>query len=160
MSPESVITQDMRDAIGVESEPATHVVEIGAIKTFAEAIGDSNPIYSDARAALKTRYAGLIAPPTFLRSLTPGPPKVAFRAPYPDLLDGGSEWEYLGPPVRPGDRITVTSRIVDLRERTGRLGAMLFKVLETRYADQTGAAVALERNTIIHYQSSKEEAPP
>ncbi len=73
MSQRSVITQDMRDAIGVDSEPATHVVEIGAIKKFAEAIGDSNPIYSDERAALKTRYAGLIAPPTFLRSLHPAP---------------------------------------------------------------------------------------
>ena len=85
---------------------------------------------------------------------------MAVRVPYPDLLDAGSEWEYLGPPVRPGDKITVTSRIVDLRERPGRLGAMLFTVLETRYADQTGAVVARERATIIHYQSSKEEAPP
>ena len=46
MSPESVITQDMRDAIGVDSEPETHTVEMGAVRRFAEAIGDSNPIYS------------------------------------------------------------------------------------------------------------------
>ena len=160
MSSESVITQEMRDAIGVDSEPATHTVESGAIRAFAEAIGDPNPIYTDELAALETPYAGTIAPPTFLRSLTPTPPRLPFQVPYPDLLDGGSEWEYVGPPVRPGDRITVTTRVVDLRERTGRLGAMLFTVLEKRFADQTGAVVALERNTLIHYRASEKDAPP
>ena len=147
----------MRDSIGVDYEPVTHTVELGAIRVFAEAIGDPNPIYTNQLVALETRHAGIEAPPTFLRSLTPTPPRLPFRVPYRGLLDGGSEWEYIGPPVRPGDRITVTTRIADLRERTGQLGAMLFTVLETRFEDQAGAVVALERNTIIHYRSSEQE---
>ena len=47
MTEESVITQQMRDAVGVESEPITHDVERGAIIKFAQAIGDTNPLYND-----------------------------------------------------------------------------------------------------------------
>ena len=151
MSKDSVITDEMRTAVGVESEPATHEVEKGAIRRFAEAIGDPNPLYRDEEAASATRYGGIIAPPTFLRSLEPGPPRAEFRAPYPELLDGGSEWEYFQA-VRAGDHITVTSQIVDLKERSGRLGSMILATSETRYVNQSGALVATQRSTIVHYR--------
>ena len=151
MSQDSVITQEMRDAIGVDSEPATHLVEAGAIIKFAQAIGDPNPNFNDEERARRSRYGGLIAPPTFLRSMQPGPPKVLVQSPYPANLDGGSEWEYFEP-VRPGDRITVTNRVVDLSERRGRLGGMLFIIRETRYVNQFGQLVATQRGTGISYQ--------
>ena len=121
MTQESAITPEMKAAIDVESEPLTHDVEKGAIIKFAEAIGDTNPIFNDEVAARKSRYGGMVAPPTFLRSINPGPLKVEFRSPYTANLDGGSEWEYFEP-IRPGDRITVTTKIADLYERAGRLG--------------------------------------
>ena len=151
MTQESVITQEMRDAIGVESEPASYDVERGAIIKFAQAIGDANPIFNDEEAARKTRHGGLVAPPTFLRSMSAGPAKVQVKSPYPAALDGGSEWEYFEP-VRPGDRITVTIRIADMFERPGRLGNMLFTVRETRYVNQFGKVAALQRSTGISYQ--------
>ena len=40
----TVITKELKDAIGVESEPVTKEIEKGAIIKFAEAIGDTNPI--------------------------------------------------------------------------------------------------------------------
>ena len=148
---ESVITQEMRDAIGVESEPATHLVEAGAILKFALAIGDPNPVFNDEEAARRSRYGGLIAPPTFLRSMGPGPLKAQVRSPYPANLDGGSEWEYFEP-VRSGDRITVTVKVVDISERQGRLGNMVFTTRETRYVNQIGRLVATQRGTGISYQ--------
>ena len=150
MTQESVVTQEMRDAVGVESEPVTHEIEKGAIIKFAQAIGDPNPIFSDDDAARKTRYGGLIAPPTFLRSLGTAPLKIPVRSPYSALLDGGSEWEYFEP-VRPGDTITLTTKIVDIRERQGRLGNMLFIVSETRYANQSGKLAARQKITSISY---------
>jgi len=108
MTQESVITDEMRAAINVESEPLVNDVEAGAIKKFARAIGDTNPLFNDDEAARKSRYGGLIAPPTFLRSMNSGPSNVSVQSPYPANLDGGSEWEYFEP-VRPGDRITVTT---------------------------------------------------
>ena len=151
MVQQSVVTQEMRDAIGVESEPVAHEVEKGAIIKFAQAIGDDNPLFTDEQAARKTRYGGLIAPPTFLRSMRSGPAKVEVRSPYGAALDGGSDWEYFEP-VRAGDRITVTTKIADIFERQGRLGNMLFIIRETKYVNQFGQMVALQRGTGISYQ--------
>ena len=52
---ESVITQEMKDAIGVESDPVVYQIEKGAILRFAEAIGDTNPIFNDDNEASKTK---------------------------------------------------------------------------------------------------------
>ena len=144
----------MRATIDVESEPLTHDVEKGAIIKFAEAIGDTNPIFNDEVAARQSKYGGMIAPPTFLRSMSSGPLKVDVRNPYSANLDGGSEWEYFEP-VRPGDRITVTTKIANIYERAGRLGNMLFMVRETNYVNQFGNTVATQRTTGISYQPSE-----
>ncbi len=156
MTQESAITPEMKAAIGIESDPVTHDVEKGAIIKFAEAIGDTNPIFNDEVAARKSRYGGMVAPPTFLRSMSAGPLKVDFKSPYSANLDGGSEWEYFEP-IRPGDRITVTTMIADLYERAGRLGNMLFLVRETKYVNQFGNAVAKQRTTGISYQPPEDE---
>ncbi len=148
---DSIITPEMRGAIGVESVPVTQEIEKGAIIRFAQAIGDPNPLFTDEAAARRSRYGGIIAPPTFLRSIIAGPPTVEFDIPYSANLDGGSEWEYFEP-VRPGDRITHTVRITDVFERQGRLGNMLFVIREGRYVNQFGTLAALERNTGINYE--------
>ncbi|HAL47340.1 MAG TPA: MaoC family dehydratase [Dehalococcoidia bacterium] len=146
----------MRAAINVESEPYTNAVEQGAIEKFARAIGDTNPLFSDEAAARKSRYGGIIGPPTFFRSLRSGPSKVDVQSPYPANLDGGSEWEYFEP-VRPGDRITVTTYLANAFERAGRLGNMLFMVRETKYVNQFDTVVALQRSTGISYQPPEGE---
>jgi acyl dehydratase len=151
MPGESVITQQMRDAVGVESEPVTYDVEKGAIVKFAQAIGDDNPLFNDERAARATRYGGLIAPPTFLRSMGSGRDRTTVESPYSARLDGGSEWEYFEP-VRPGDRITVTSSVSEIFEREGRLGNMVFIVRETKYVNQFGQLAAVQRSTGISYE--------
>ena len=153
MADESAITEEMRAAVGVESEPVTHEVERGAVIKFARAIGDSNPLFNDERAARSTRYGGLIAPPTFLRSMPA--PRAEVKSPYTAGLDGGSEWEYFHP-VRVGDRITVTNRISDMYERRGRLGRMLFIINEVKYVNQLGQTVALQRTTGIGYEPPEE----
>ena len=146
----SVITQSMRDAIGVESDPVINEIEKGAIVKFAQAIGDPNPIYNNEEIARNTKYGGLIAPPTFLRSMKVGAPKAEFKNPYTANVDGGSEWEYFEP-IRPGDLISVTTYIADIHERNGRLGNMLITVRETKYTNQFDKIVALQRTTGIAY---------
>ena len=140
----------MRDAIGVESDPVINEIEKGAIVKFAQAIGDTNPIYNNEEIARNTKYGGLIAPPTFLRSMKVGPPKAEFKNPYTANVDGGSEWEYFEP-IRPGDLISVTTYIADIHERNGRLGNMLITVRETKYTNQFDKIVALQRTTGIAY---------
>ena len=150
MAEEPLITDDLKNAVGVESEPLTHEVERGAVIRFAEAIDDPNFLYQDEVKARTSRYGGIIAPPTFLRSLPPAPPRAQVQSPLGRSLDGGSEWEFFEP-VRPGDRITVTNRLVDVAQRTGRLGPMIFMTRETRYVNQLGQLVAIQRSIGISY---------
>ena len=155
MTQESVITEAVRNAIGVESAPVTHTIELGAIQGFSRAIGDPNPVFNDEAAASSTRYGGVIAPPTFLRSIMGDPARARVDIPYTAVLDGGSDWEY-GEPVRPGDRITVTSKVENVYERQGRLGNMVFVITEFRYVNQSDNLAAIQRNTLIFYDPDRE----
>ena len=148
---QSLITDGMRRVIGTEAAPRTIEIEQGAIRQFAEAIGDANPRYQDEAAARGTRYGGIIAPPTFLRSIRIERPELPLKAPLERLLDAGSEWEYFHP-VRPGDRVTVVTRLVGLAERTSRvIGQMLMATYETVYTNQLDQVVATQRATFIRY---------
>ena len=150
-APTAFLTDEMRQqAIGVESLPTTVEVEKGAIIKFAQAIGDDNPVFNDEIAARNTRYGGLIAPPTFLRSVMVERPEYTFEMPYDRLLDGGSEWEYFEP-VRAGDRITAVSRITDMSERTGRMGLMVITTYVITYRNQFDQVVATQASTSIRY---------
>lgn len=147
----SRITQAMRDAIGVTSGPCTHEVEKGDVICYARATGETDPLFLDEVAARRTRYGGIVAPPTYLivmRPMLAGRLKLA--SPYPKSLDGGTRWRYLEP-IRPGDRITATARLAELYERDGRLGTMLFQVIEIEYSNQHGQRVVAQRDTHIRY---------
>ncbi len=147
----SFLTEEMRRAaIGLESEPKTIEVEKGAIIKFAEAIGDENPVYNDEVAGRASRFGGLIAPPTFLRSALSARPELPFDVPFDRLLDGGSEWEYFVP-VRPGDHITAVSRIEDISERNGSIGLMIISTIVVSYTNQFNQVVATQTSTSIRY---------
>ena len=147
----SFITEEQRQqAIGREGPPVTMEVEKGAIIKFAEAIGDDNPLFNDEAAARQTRHGGLIAPPTFLRSLRVGLPELPFEIPFDRRLDGGSDWEYFQP-VRPGDRIQAVARVIDLSERSGRIGLMIFMTAKITYQNQFDEIVATQTATSILY---------
>ncbi len=147
----SFLTEEMRQrAIGQESAPQTMEVEKGAIIKFAQAIGDDNPLYNDELAARESRFGGLIAPPTFLRSAVTARPELPFDVPFERVLDGGSDWEYFVP-VRPGDQITSVSRIEDMNERNGSIGLMLIFTIVVTYTNQFGQVVATQTSTSIRY---------
>ena len=146
-----LLTEEMRErAIGTESPPATTEVEKGAIVKFAQAIGDDNPLFNNEIEARKSPYGGLIAPPTFLRSIVEARPELPFELSLERLLDGGSDWEYFEP-VRAGDRITAVGKITDISERTGRLGLMVFMTVVITYRNQLDQVVATQTSTFIRY---------
>ena len=147
----TLLTEEMRQkAIGMEGEPSTIDIEMGHIQSFAAAVGDPNPLWNDEAQARKSRYGGVVAPPTFLRAIRVERPQPPLDQPLDRLLDGGSEWEYFEP-IRVGDRITAIARIVDVSERSGRMGTMIFVANEVRYANQFDELVATQRNTLIWY---------
>jgi len=146
-----LLTEEMRQqAIGLETPPVTAEIEKGAIIKFAQAIGDDNPFFNDEEAAAKGPHGALIAPPTFMRTLTAVRPELPFDLALERLLDGGSEWEYFVP-IKAGDTITAVGKIEDLSERTGRLGVMVFMTVMITYRNQRGEIAATQTNTSIRY---------
>lgn len=123
-------------------------VEASAIRQFAEAVGDPNPLYRDPEFARATRWGGIIAPPTFLCVLMPPLPVPAIDY-GTTLLNGGMAYESFLP-VRPGDVISGQARIGDVHVVQGRSIPMLIQQREYTYRNQTGATVALRRATAIH----------
>ena len=146
-----IVDEEAKKQIGTTGEVRVYDVERGAIRRFAEAIGDPNPLFNDEQQARKTPFGGMVAMPTFCRSLGSPIPNVKLNMPAQFRgLDAGSDWEYFVP-IRPGDRITVQSKLVDLRESEGRLGPMVFIVIETSYTNQFGELCVTQRSTSIRY---------
>ena len=146
----SLLTPDIASWVGREATFTAPEPYSGAeFRYFALAIGDENP-----------RWRAGEAPPTF----------VVESNQYLDdrdaLLRGGEVWQLVVPgaralrggheytfhrPVRAGDRITVTWRIVDVNEKTSSSGrSLLFVVSEAVYRDAAGEAVAENRETVVY----------
>lgn len=126
-----------RSIVGLRSEPAVYEVERGAIRRFAEAIGDPNPAY----------LRGEIAPPTFpttFRGALPGVELDPGR-----ILHGNEEYEYLRP-IRSGDVIQVVRHVADVFTKEGSLGTMTFLIFEAEGTDARGEIVYRSRSTIIY----------
>src|SRR5689334_22289720 len=74
-----IVDEEARRQIRTAGVARTYEVERGAIRRFAEAIGDSSPLFNDEAAARRTRFGGMIAPPTFCRSLGSPIPQVRLK---------------------------------------------------------------------------------
>lgn len=151
MQQASIITDEMKEQLGVEGTPTILEVEKGHIRMMAEALDDPNPLWQDEEYAKKTRYGGIIAPPALLCNARAGTGRgVQMKSPFLRALAGGDELEYYLP-VRPGDVITSVSKIAEYNEREGRRGKMLFTIIDTTYKNQRGEVVATSRSTSISY---------
>ena len=154
MTQDSIITDEMKKAVGVESEPSVYVIQQEPIRRWADSIGDPNPLYHDEEYAKSKGYRSIIAPPGFLGNyafpLEEGKLKASFESPFTQNLNGGNEYE-LYKPVQAGDVITATTKYSDIHEREGRLGKMLIVIRETIYKNQDGEVVAKARHTGISY---------
>ena len=163
---QSVITDEMRAAIGKEGEPWTVEVDKTSVRMFARAVGYSDPLYYDEEFAKSKGYRSLPAPPHYLgtpifnpRGSDPtfGAPRRGnrdFQTPYKRRLNGGTDVEYFskgpGDAICAGDVLQASSRIADMVERRGSIGPMLITTSETIYR-RNGDVVAIMRGTGIAY---------
>ncbi|MBI4220853.1 MAG: MaoC family dehydratase N-terminal domain-containing protein [Chloroflexi bacterium] len=155
----ALITEEMRTCLGQETAPVLYEIEKGAVRKFARAIDNPNPAYIDEAAGKASRYGGIVAPPTFLRSLIPGREPRPFPEPFKQVLDAGSAYRF-HEPLRAGDMVTVVSKLVDLFEKSGRFGPMMFKVREISYTNQHGRLAATQRTTLITYPTPPSPPAP
>ncbi|WP_346774003.1 MaoC family dehydratase N-terminal domain-containing protein [Brevibacillus sp. SYP-B805] len=134
--------------IGIESQPVKNEVEKGAIRKFAEAIGDPNPIYRDEAYAKTTRFGRIIAPPTFSRTFDYGEiPGLRFKR--EGLIHGEQHFEYRQP-IGAGDVLYCSTKLADAYEKEGKLGKMTFLVYEQKGMNESGETVFLARSIVIY----------
>ncbi len=154
-----MIPEELKQYIGKQYAPHVREVEKGAIRRYAEAIDDDNPIYCDEEYATKSSYGTIIAPPGFFgwaKKRADVAPKAiievweaTMKAGYGRLLDGGISYEF-NLPVREGDTLVASMKVKDIYEREGKSGTkMIFPVFETTYINQNGDIVAKACHTMI-----------
>jgi acyl dehydratase len=112
----------------------TDPVEVKAdrIKTFCETLGETNPIYVD----------GKVAPPAYAVTFRNGR---HFFQHVPRFgragFDAGKDVDFIHP-IHAGDKITLSSHVKEIYEKTGRSGSMVFVVVRSTLTNQNGEEVA------------------
>jgi acyl dehydratase len=143
-----------RDMLGKPLPPTTYEVERNKIREFANAIGDTNPIYQDVEAARAAGYPDLPIPPTFPTTfgfwgrMAKDAGRVDLGIPMGRVLHGSEEYTYVAP-IHAGDTITGVRTMLDAQEKTGNSGKMEIVTTETVYTNQHGQVVLKTRAGIV-----------
>ncbi|WP_201715010.1 MaoC family dehydratase N-terminal domain-containing protein [Rossellomorea arthrocnemi] len=133
--------------IGKRSTPVENSVEKGAVRKFAEAIGDPHPIYVDEMAGKHSSYGGNIAPPTFPRVFDYGTIE-GFHLPNVGLIHGEQSFHYERP-LKVGESIQCFTEIKDYYERDGTGGKLGFLVIEDVGEDLRGKRIFTSQAIVI-----------
>lgn len=137
--------------IGHALPPSVLPIERTRLQFFAKAIGETDPIYTDAAAARDAGYADLPAPPTFLfaAELDSGASDrllADLQIPLAKLLHGEQSFSYHRAACV-GDTVTVRSTITDIYDKKN--GALEFVVKTSRATNQRDELVAELRAVIV-----------
>jgi acyl dehydratase len=146
---------------GKEYPPIKFKVEKPHIAAFAQALDDPNKLYVDEKYAAKTKYKGVIAPPTYPVCFG-GPLEIGKQPPTPlvkvaldtklnvgIMVHGEQEFEYFNP-VRPGDEITTVSRIANVEHKPRKDGSLRGIVtIEVTSKNQKGEKAVVSHVVLI-----------
>jgi acyl dehydratase len=157
-----MLSEEITRLIGKSGEPMILEVERGAIRKFADAVGDRNPLIWDDEYARNSRYGSVVAPPGFfgwpVKWDSPMPffspireelITASIKAGFSRIVDGGIEYEFFHP-VRVGDTLVAVAKIADIYARETKGGTLVFSVTETSYTNQHGVLVAVASQTLIN----------
>ena len=158
---DSLITSEVRALIGTETSPERNRFPLSDEMAYdlSDATEDPNPLYIDKAAAEASRFKGLLCPP--LATWKDIAPEIGyfgagqdshFDVPLPFNsygLNGGSDWQFLRP-AYVGDWVTRQFRIVDIFEKQGRSGPLVFVVRRETQTNQHGDAISVADRVSIH----------
>jgi uncharacterized OB-fold protein/acyl dehydratase len=139
------------------------------IRHWCDAVGDANPVYTDADAATASVHGGVVAPPTMLqawsmRGLEPSGSKqpnvqdeliaVLNEAGFSSVVATNCDQEYVRY-LRPGDVITINATIDAVSdEKHTALGDGHFVTTKTTFRDQLGDLVGTMTFRILKFRPS------
>lgn len=134
-------------SIGKKSIKVKNTVERGAVKKFAESIGDAHPIYLDEETGENSRYKRNIAPPTFPRVFDYGVIE-GLNLPKKGLIHGEQTYHYERP-LLVGEDLYCYAVVKDYYEKAGKNGSMGFLVLENNGQDLSGNTIFTSSSIVI-----------
>ena len=149
------------------------VVNEAMIRHWCDAIGDTNPVYTDPDAAAASAHGGIVAPPTMLQAWVMRRFRGRRAGTAQDellrVLEGNGftsvvatdcQQEYRRY-LRPGDRLSETKVIESVSEekKTG-LGVGHFVTTLSTYTDQAGEVVGTMRSRILKFKPGARRAGP
>jgi acyl dehydratase len=157
----SCLTPEILSIINTQLTGDPDHIERNDIILFAEAVrypGRPLVLYTDEVYARRSRYGGLIAPPTYFTRLARrnGYP---WSAPLPQWLadrpglSAGLEMERLEP-LRPGDTIFTRGTVADIYETDGPGGKLFYVVRDFEFTNQLGLCVGRLRRINIRFPES------
>jgi acyl dehydratase len=145
----------LKEFVGKRSKKVANTVEKGALRKFAEAIGDPHPLYMDEEYAQKTRYKKNIAPPTFPRVFDYGTIE-GLRLPSSGLIHGEQVYQYKRPLLL-GEEVSCYSEVDNYFEKTGSTGTLSFLVINSIGEDQAGQIIFSSKQVIIITEAVRRE---
>jgi len=165
MAIDGALIAGLQAQVGVEHVELLGEISAELIGRYAAAVGESNPLYSDAAYARSRGYADVVAPPNLLAAVINWGP----GAPYDRLRDDGTEAEKHLPgvpshgvrvmgggeemtftrPVVAGAVVTRSTVLAEVGERSGTQGPMLVLRYSDHYRDGAGAVLMESVRTVL-----------
>lgn len=149
-------------------------VNLPMIRRWCEAMGETNPIYTDEQAAKAAGHPGIVAPPAMLDVWTMAPYRPGGRtaeqsfavlnlfdeAGYGGVVATNVTQEY-GRYLRLGDLVTLTTRVADVSDekKTG-LGTGHFVTLAYEFTNQDGEFLGRETFRVLMFKPNLADPKP
>jgi len=160
----TLLTDEINSLVGATKEyTAPEPIGAAAFRYFAQAIRDTNPVFTDPSAAIAAGFPDVVAPPTLICETN----QYVVAEPNEDgyaghewgiaiagtrQIRGGNDYEF-GRPVVPSDVITALWTIDSIVERVSRSGAAMVVVTSTAtYTNQDDEHIATNTETIIYQE--------
>jgi acyl dehydratase len=143
------------EVVTISEPPYLTQASFDAIRRWAMATGDRNPLYLDPVYASRSRFGGVIAPPCLPYAFSRL--SIGYRGGLPGVhsMFGGSHWRWHAP-MPAGTDVTPATRFTDLVELDGRFAGRTFKQMSLTtfsgpsgelYAEVQGWGLRTERQT-------------
>lgn len=143
-----------REFVGRRSEPVKNLVERGAVRKFAEAIADPNPLYVDETAAKASRHGRLLAPPTFPRTFDYGEIE-RLTLPTAGLIHGEFRVAYERP-LFVGEEVLCSMQLKNSYDKESRRGLLGFLIFERTGESVEGEPIFTTNDIVVVTEKIRE----
>lgn len=138
-------------AIGTELPPTTMTADLGRLQFFANAIGETDPVYRDVGSAQAAGHPTLPVPPTFLFGIELENPEpfgwlAEIGVDLRNILHGEQSFDYRSMAYA-GDTLIARPWITDVYSKKG--GALEFIVKQTSVSRTDGTPIADLTSVIV-----------